>query len=508
MRKLDVILATAAILTQVACSSTRYSEADAPSGTTGAGAPAPSDGAATAARREVPITTSSEEARKLYLQGRDLVEKLRVTDGNAYFRQAVGKDPDFALAWLAAANSSATASEFFDGIGKAVAASARVSEGEQHMILAADAGARAEPASVEEHLTRLVALFPEDARAQSLLATMYFGRQDYAQAIDHYDRAVASDPDFSPAYNQLGYAHRFLDQFPESERAFRKYIDLIPNDPNPYDSYAELLMRMGRFEESIAQYRKALDLDPNFVASYIGIANDQIFMGRSEESRKTLAKLKEIARNDGERRQALTWTAAAWLHEGKTAEAKKTVSELRAIAQKSGDLSTVSGDYQLEGDLLLNTGAAAAATEPYRKAVDVMQTATVPDEVKDAARRNHLYNEARVALGKGDLETARAQAEAYRREVDLKKRPFEVRQAHELAGRIASAEGNYAVAIQELTAANQQNPVVLYFMAVAYQKSGDAAKAREMADRIASFNQESFNYAYVRGKAKDMLKSG
>ena len=52
---------------------------------------------------------------------------------------------------------------------------------------------------------------------------------------------------------------------PNAEAAFKKYIELIPNDPNPYDSYAELLLKMGKFDDSIAQYRKALAIDPNFV---------------------------------------------------------------------------------------------------------------------------------------------------------------------------------------------------------------------------------------------------
>src|SRR6185436_13154997 len=103
-----------------------------------------------------------------------------------------------------------------------------------------------------------------------------------------------------------------LAQYPEAEQAFKKYIELIPNDPNPYDSYAELLMKMGRFDESIKQYEKALSIDPNFVASYVGIANDHIFMGHHEEARKALAKLKGVARNDGERRQAVTWMIACY----------------------------------------------------------------------------------------------------------------------------------------------------------------------------------------------------
>ena len=64
-------------------------------------------------------------------------------------------------------------------------------------------------------------------------------------------KATAINPSFSTPYNQLGYAYRFLEKFPEAEDAFKKYTQLIPDDPNPYDSYAELLMKMGRFDESI-----------------------------------------------------------------------------------------------------------------------------------------------------------------------------------------------------------------------------------------------------------------
>ena len=68
-----------------------------------------------------------------------------------------------------------------------------------------------------------------------------------------------------------------------------------------------------------------------------------------------------------ERRQALTWMAACYLHEGKTSEAKKKVQELRAIAQKGGDMSSVSGALSARGGHAPNTGSAAAAMEQYRK---------------------------------------------------------------------------------------------------------------------------------------------
>ena len=108
------------------------------------------------------------------------------------------------------------------------------------------------------HYTELVRLFPNDERAQTLLGNVYFGRQDYETAIEHFVKATTINPSFSQPYNQLGYAYRFLEKFDDAENAFKKYTQLIPDDPNPYDSYAELLMKMGRFDESIKMYEKAL----------------------------------------------------------------------------------------------------------------------------------------------------------------------------------------------------------------------------------------------------------
>ena len=90
-----------------------------------------------------------------------------------------------------------------------------------------------------------MAKYPADERAHFLLGGAYFGRQEYDKAIAEYRKATELNPRFSPAYNLLGYAYRAVDQFGDAETAFRKYIELIPGDPNPYDSYAELLMKTG-----------------------------------------------------------------------------------------------------------------------------------------------------------------------------------------------------------------------------------------------------------------------
>src|SRR6476469_6709695 len=134
---------------------------------------------------KIAITTSSEEARKEYLAGRDLQEKLRITDSIQHFDKAISLDPNFALAELNRANVSPTAKEFFDHLKKAVTLSEKASDGERMLIQATEAGANGNQTKQRETLERLVATYPNDERAHFNLGGYYFGQQDYKQAIAH-----------------------------------------------------------------------------------------------------------------------------------------------------------------------------------------------------------------------------------------------------------------------------------------------------------------------------------
>jgi tetratricopeptide (TPR) repeat protein len=459
---------------------------------------------ATSADR-IPITTSSEEARQSYMKGRDLLEKLRATDARALFEQAATKDPGFALAQVGLANSAGTAKEFFDAVARAVALSGKASEPEKLVICALDAGAKGEPARQKDCLARLVAACPDDERVHNQMAAFHFGRQDYDAAVAEYEKASAINPAFSQPYNQKGYAYRFLGRYPEAERAFQKYIELIPNDPNPYDSYAELLLKMGRFEESIKSYEKALSVDPNFVASYVGIGNARVLMGQGGEARKTYAKLAAIARNDGERRQAHFWAAMSYVHEGATDQALGELGKMAAIDEAGGDRVALSGATAQMGNVLLEAGRVDEAAGKYRARTAIIDQAEVSAQVKEAAHRQALFDEACVALAREDIAMAKAKAAAYSAAVTAKDIPFEVRQSHELAGRIALARKDYDAAAAELRRANQQDPRILYLTALALQGKGDSRAAKEVGTRAAEWNGLSNTYGFVRGKARTLV---
>jgi tetratricopeptide (TPR) repeat protein len=456
----------------------------------------------------IPITTSSPEALDLYLQGRQLSDRLRYTDARGYFDRAVAKDTDFALAHLGVAMTSAISNEFFASLGRAVELSDKVTDGERHMILAYLAGVSGDPLQQDEHLAWLVDNYPGDERAMNLRGNYHFGRQEFDDAVACYEKATAINPEFSQPYNQLGYVYRFQGRSAQGEEASRKYIDLIPDEPNPFDSYAELLMKLGRFEESIETYKKALALDRHFMASYIGVGHNFLLLDRPDEARSWFRRLSEVARTSLERRQAHMWSAAAFLHEGRDREALKEVEAMYAIAEKDGNVTAMSTDLTRMGHILLEAGAPEGALARFRDSLAIVEEAEVPLQVKEFRERATLYFEARAALSQELIEIAEHKTRMFAVRVEAHQIPAEIRRLHELKGRIALHRENYRWALEEFEQANQQDPRVLYLTALAYRGQGDHSRARDYGKRAAKFNGIDFNYAFVRERAQRMLSDG
>lgn len=462
----------------------------------------PTASTATTAAGKLPVTTASEEARKEFLQGRDLADKLLIQDSVQHFDKAISLDPNFAAAELARANSSPTAKEFFDHLKKAVQLADKASEGERLQILAAEAGANGNTAKQKEHLDKLVALHPNEERAHFNLGGYYFGQQDYAQAIAAYKKATELNPNYSNAYNLLGYSYRQNGDYANAEQAFKKYVELIPNDPNPYDSYAELLLKMGRFDEAITQYRKALSIQPNFVNSHFATAAALMYQGKHDEATAELQKMTDKARSDGERRTALFAQAVVDADAGKLDKALEDIDKQYAIAEKAGDVAAMAGDLQNKGTILVEMGKYAEAKEQFDRLLKMTDGSGLSQEIKDNTRLFHHYNLATVALGMKDVAKAKAEADEFRKGA---KNPAQVRQAHQLDGMIAFAEKDYDKAIAELQQTGQQNPQNFYRLCQAYQGKGDNAKAKEFCGKAADFNSlPALNYAFVRTKARKM----
>jgi tetratricopeptide (TPR) repeat protein len=451
---------------------------------------------------KIPITTSSEEARKEFLLGRDLNEKLLIQDSIAHFDKAISLDPNFAWAELNRSAVSPTGKEFFDHLKKAVTLADKASSGEKLLILGTEAGVNGNPAKQKEYLDQLVKDYPNDERANFALAAYYFGQQDFPNAITYYKKATELAPTFSSAFNLLGYAYRQNVDYPNAEAAFKKYVELIPNDPNPYDSLAELYLKMGKFDDSITQYQKALSINPNFINAHQGIGMALLYQGKADEAAAEIQKITGKARSDGERRTALFALTVVDVDSGKWDKALADVDQQYALGEKTNDVPGMTGDLQLRGNILLEMGKYDEAKAQFEKLLKMTQDSNLSQEIKDNTALFHHYNLARVALGKNDLTTAKSEAESFSKGTEAKKNPFQTKQAHQLLGLIAFQGKDYDGAVSELKQANQQNPYDLYRLCQAYSAKGDGASAKEFCGKAASFNSlPAIQYAFVRAKA-------
>ncbi len=437
---------------------------------------------------KIPITTSSDEARRLFLAGRAANENLQTHEGHALFERAVAADPAFALGEYSIAATAPTARDQAEHLRKALALSVNVSPGERLMILAMQARTNADPARALLFAESLATLYPRDERARWILANAFSARQQYDSAIAQFEHAIAINHSYALAYNQLGYAFRGAGKLDSAESIFRQYIALIPGDPNPYDSYAELLMKMGRFDESIEQYRRALSKDPHFGGSFVGIAADQMYAGRYPEAVAEAHAYLDSARDDGERRTALLTLAMIYVDEGMTDSAVAVMHRRYDLAGAEGDTINISGDFYEIGDILLEAGRLDMALVHYRRARDLLAASSVPVDLKLDNDLAWHCTAGRLAIARHSIDAARGEAEACQSAAASRHNDARLRQAHELNGLVAIESRSFDAGLSELAQADQQSPAVILAMAKAYAGKGDMARSLQLSSEAAHMN--------------------
>ena len=455
---------------------------------------------------EVPITTSSDEARALFMEGRALLDDLHFTDARTKFIAAAEADPHFAMAHLMAAITSQSAEEFFDSVTKARATAQGASEGEQLYVMASVAASENNQEAQGAALKKLVAKYPQDPRTHMALGNFLNGQQDFAGAAEHFKHATEIDPGFAGAYNSLGYAYRALDDLDNAKSAFEKYVEVLPDEANPQDSLAELLMEMGSYEESVKHYQAALDLDANFMSAYAGIARNQSLMGQGEQAQATAEKMLAAARTAQERQNAMFQSVTSHLFAGDNDAALEVANTMAAAAEEDGRQAAVGGIHEYMGDIMINAGDPVKAAEHFDLALEHRMNSGINDANKAQAKRNHTFKMAIAAMVAEDAEAAAERTAEYTAAVKEAGVAFEQRRAHALAGYMAMINDDMQGGVDHLAQANQFNPHILYWSAVAHNALGNKDKARDLLDRAANRNTLSGNLPFVRAKALEALE--
>ncbi|MBW8828670.1 MAG: type IV pilus biogenesis/stability protein PilW [Burkholderiales bacterium] len=98
------------------------------------------------------------------------------------------------------------------------------------------------------------------ARVRMELASAYFGRGQLTTALDEVKLAIASDPNYAPAFNLRGLIYAGLGDDRLAEESFRHALQIDARDADTMQNYGWYLCQQKRFPEAETMFLQALSI--------------------------------------------------------------------------------------------------------------------------------------------------------------------------------------------------------------------------------------------------------
>lgn len=117
------------------------------------------------------------------------------------------------------------------------------------------------------------------------LGSVSYYRGRYAEAVHHYQKAVALAPDYGSAHVNLGAAYERMENPNGAVLAYRRAIAINPADARARLLIARLFLKLGRYQEAEGQVQRVLEDNPGGIfAEEGGRLLTEIRKGRDDAS--------------------------------------------------------------------------------------------------------------------------------------------------------------------------------------------------------------------------------
>ncbi|MGC2552231.1 MAG: tetratricopeptide repeat protein [Candidatus Sulfotelmatobacter sp.] len=446
------------------------------------------------AARSLPVTTSSAQARALYQKGMEDYENLYLERCNDDWRAAVKEDPNLAVAWAWIAFNSTDPKEVSAAREKAKALAPKLTPGEQLMIAWIVKVQEGDYIGGISAMNDMLEMYPKDKHLFYLAGNWLMGEEGADQAGRMMEKALALDKNFPPALNDLAYVDARNREFAKAFAAMDRYVALLPKEPNPQDSYGELLRMSGNFEGSLQHYRAALKIDPDFVTSQVGLGDTYALMGNQEQARIEYDKAIRFAHNEADRLNYTMQKAMTWVRDGKFADADKLFLEVAETAHaKEQDLQEAQAyrtlaEYQTDDNTSLKYLQNAEDALGHRSAV----AKSDKDEEMSRILRNRTVRAAHAgnsALADKSLKQLEAMASGSRNRV--------IQSSYNgAAGTLLMDQKKFEEAIAHLEE-DQDNPFTMELLVQAYYQTNQSDKLAEAESKLRGTNVPTMEQALV-----------
>lgn len=110
------------------------------------------------------------------------------------------------------------------------------------------------------------------AAAHTELGSAYYGAGQYDIALQELKAALAADPDYVPALNQVALVYLALGQTKEAQTNLERALRYEPNNPSVNNNYGMLLCQQGNEKEAMRYFNNAL-ADPLYKTPELAYVN-------------------------------------------------------------------------------------------------------------------------------------------------------------------------------------------------------------------------------------------
>ena len=313
------------------------------------------------------------------------------------------------------------------------------------------------------------------------------------RAIPLFERAIRIDPNFPDPWNEVAYCYAKTGDFDHAFERMKRYTELLPNEANPQDSFAEISRLAGRYDEALKHYRMSLKIDPTFNESQLGLGDTYALMGEEAKARVEYA----VAVLKGTKAQAILWalqSAATYVREG---DATGADAAFEAVAKQAHaeDFGNLEAEAYRSMALYQKDGAKALQLLERAEAI-LREKHKVPQGVLDEEMAAVLRTRVERAIQMLNMELATTNLKLL--EGTAQTNSDSLVQAHYsgAAGAMLLAQGKYEDAILQLVE-DEDNPFSMQRLFQAYQKTGDKQSMERIAQKLARYNEPLIEQAVV-----------
>ena len=269
--------------------------------------PIAAPGVAKPAGQPMRLTTVSEHARELFGQAILQSGNYRLDECLKSLRTATSEDANFAAGWALMAFYATDAREAANALTQAQSLAGRMSPSEMLLVRWVAALKKNDQLAAISDLNDLVHSEAGDKYVLYLAGRWFVDQHDAQRAAPLFEKVLVFDPEFTPVLNRLGYSYAAMGDMTRAEAMMRRYVAVMPADPNPEDSYGDILFKAGRYDDAKAHFEAALKKDPAFGPSQHELGDVYAMLGNQQAAREAYEKSAKMAANS---RRALEYRSS------------------------------------------------------------------------------------------------------------------------------------------------------------------------------------------------------